>query len=450
MAWLEKRNKKWYVSYYVGRKVKRIAAYTDKAASQAKLVRLEKELAKGKEGLTDPYADHRDRPIVDHLADWITELRQTGCSAIYTNQCNARITRLIRECGWELLADMKPESFIVWRETAKSDIAHNIKDKSKTKIVTMGPKTQNHYLVTLRTFGNWCVERKRMESNQIADVPTVEHAGDIRRKRRALTPDQVTAFLAAVPTEYNLLYRLFLTTGLRRDEAATLQWGDLHIDGPTPFLQLRAENTKSKRADALPLRVDIAAELKTARKDSGDAERVFRRVPRIKEHCRWLNAAGIPYIDAQGRRLDIHALRHTYGTLLSKSGVSPREAMSLMRHTDLRLTMNVYTDPRIFDLAGAVEKLPLPSLHLPALAATGTNNSAPLPNGVAQQGAHRVARIGLFGQRSALIGPMSREEKIRDLSGKTANRHSNSPIGITAGEGARTLDIHVGNVTLYH
>jgi len=35
--------------------------------------------------------------------------------------------------------------------------------------------------------------------------------------------------------------------------------------------------------------------------------------------------------------------------------------MELMRHTDLRLTMKVYTDPRIFNLAGAVERLPMPA-----------------------------------------------------------------------------------------
>ena len=65
-------------------------------------------------------------------------------------------------------------------------------------------------------------------------------------------------------------------------------------------------------------------------------------------------------------RVDLHALRHTYGTMLSKAGVSPREAMELMRHTDLRQTMKVYTDPRVFDLSKAVEKLPAVSIALPA------------------------------------------------------------------------------------
>ena len=71
-------------------------------------------------------------------------------------------------------------------------------------------------------------------------------------------------------------------------------------------------------------------------------------------------------------------MRHSYGTLLSKGGVSPREAMSLMRHTDLRLTMRVYTDPRIFDLARAIEKLPISlttSNEAEAQCATGTDGN---------------------------------------------------------------------------
>jgi len=446
MAWLEKRNGTYRVCYRVGRKVKRILAYTDKAASLGMLTRLEKELAKGKEGLTDPYAEHRDRPIVEHLADWVTELRQTGCTPYYASQCEARITRLIEECGWKLLADMKPESFIAWRKNATSNIDHKLKDKSMAKLNFMAPKTQNHYLATLGAFCNWCIERKRMEYNPTADVASVEQSGDVRRKRRALTPDQVTTLLAAVPNEYKLLYRMFLTTGLRRNEAAKLQWGDLHIDGPTPFLQLRAQTTKSKRADALPLRADIAAELKMTRNGAGDADPVFRRVPLITEHCRWLDAAGIPYLDAQGRRLDIHALRHTYGTLLSKAGVSPREAMSLMRHTDMRLTMNVYTDPRIFDLANAVEKLPLPPSQTPTttpLSATGTDNAIPLPNAIAGQiadgVAQEVARTATHVQCSASNGTHREGRTPQDLSGKIANRHSNAPIDINGERGIRTL-----------
>src|SRR5206468_11450799 len=98
-------------------------------------------------------------------------------------------------------------------------------------------------------------------------------------------------------------------------------------------------------------------------------------VPRIKEHRRWLDKAGIAYTDSAGQRVDLHALRHTFGTMLGKAGVPMRSAMELMRHTDPKLTMRTYSHLRVIDVAGAVEKLP--AFALPAgqqtAAATGTH-----------------------------------------------------------------------------
>ncbi|MCX7393177.1 MAG: tyrosine-type recombinase/integrase [Planctomycetales bacterium] len=62
--------------------------------------------------------------------------------------------------------------------------------------------------------------------------------------------------------------------------------------------------------------------------------------------------------DERGRTVDVHALRHTFGTLLSKSGVAPRTAQAAMRHGTIDLTMNVYTDPKLLDVQGALDSLP--------------------------------------------------------------------------------------------
>jgi hypothetical protein len=91
-----------------------------------------------------------------------------------------------------------------------------------------------------------------------------------------------------------------------------------------------------------------------------------------------LQAANIPYRDEEGRVADFHALRHSYITHLERSGVSPKLAQELARHSDIRLTMNVYTHARLHDLAGAVEGLPallpaVPSREPNALPATGTD-----------------------------------------------------------------------------
>ena len=44
--------------------------------------------------------------------------------------------------------------------------------------------------------------------------------------------------------------------------------------------------------------------------------------------------------------------------MLSAAGVKPRTAQEAMRHSTIDLTMNVYTDPALLDVAGAVETLP--------------------------------------------------------------------------------------------
>jgi integrase len=78
-------------------------------------------------------------------------------------------------------------------------------------------------------------------------------------------------------------------------------------------------------------------------------------IKRFNADCR---RAGIPKRDERGRTVDIHALRTTFGTMLARSGVAPRTAQALMRHSDIRLTMGVYTDPKLLDTAAAVESLP--------------------------------------------------------------------------------------------
>lgn len=137
--------------------------------------------------------------------------------------------------------------------------------------------------------------------------------------------------------------------------------------------------SKSGRADTLPLRDDLAKALRAWRTECGAAvgpTRVFN-VPAGLVHAlaRDLLAAGlaqrvrvkdskgrerwrITTRDADGRTIDVHALRHTTATRLARAGVAPRTAQSIMRHSDIRLTLGTYTDPRLLDVAGALDALP--------------------------------------------------------------------------------------------
>ena len=112
--------------------------------------------------------------------------------------------------------------------------------------------------------------------------------------------------------------------------------------------------------------------------DAQPTDRIFPSIPKMATFKRDLERAGIQHIDAAGRVLDFHSLRYTCGTMLAKAGVAPRIAMEIMRHTDMRLTMNLYTDPRILDTSKAIERMPdldgQPAAERVAARKTGTDD----------------------------------------------------------------------------
>jgi len=169
--------------------------------------------------------------------------------------------------------------------------------------------------------------------------------------------------LVRLGRERALFYLLAVSTGLRRKELMSLTIGQVHADAASsPFIELLAKDTKSGNAAIIPLRPDVINELHICMDARGDDlpadAKLIPRPPRIVVFDADCQAAGIAKTDAHGRQVDIHALRHTFGTHLSASGVHPRTAMAAMRHSRIELTMNYYTDPVLLDVAGAVGALP--------------------------------------------------------------------------------------------
>ncbi len=155
-------------------------------------------------------------------------------------------------------------------------------------------------------------------------------------------------------------------TGLRRGEIQKLTWEDLHLDEARPYILARASTTKNKKTAVLPLVLPLVTALKEFRaRQLNISGKVFRYgVPKAVTLLKDLADCGIKGVDEHGRHLDFHALRHTFATMLARAGVSPRVAMELMRHSDMRLTAKTYTDAMNLPLFGELEKLTpaLPSL----------------------------------------------------------------------------------------
>ncbi len=104
--------------------------------------------------------------------------------------------------------------------------------------------------------------------------------------------------------------------------------------------------SKNRKVSVHGLHADLLAGLKAFRPaDAMPYEWAFRElVQRVPTFMKNLKAAGIPFKDAAGRRMDIHALRKSFGTMLVVTGVPIRICMELVRHSESRLTETNYTD----------------------------------------------------------------------------------------------------------
>jgi integrase len=139
-------------------------------------------------------------------------------------------------------------------------------------------------------------------------------------------------------------------------EVKQLTVADVRLDAVPPHIRIPAAVAKSRREQTVPLRSDLVVMLRERLAGREPSDPVFPipcgLIARFNADCR---RAGIPKRDGEGLTVDVHSLRKTFATILSRSGVSPRTTMELMRHSRIDLTMSVYTDPRLLPLAAAIE-----------------------------------------------------------------------------------------------
>jgi integrase len=289
-----------------------------------------------------PMREAAERPLIEHFDDFTSNLQALGRDEKYVYNLGKRLVRLARECGWKQVKDITPDSFTKWRASQSKQAA----------------KTLNEYLDATNALLNWMQSQGRIGCNPLRDIKKVETRGNEKRRRRALHEDQLR-LLFEVAGPRKLAYLTAFYTGLRRAELAALQWGDVHLDACRPFFKVRASTTKNHKAATIALHSDLAEELRKAKTDNTRPEMaVLERLPNMRQFRRDLEAAGIPFTDTQGRRFDFHAFRHTMATNLAKAGVGQRITQELMRHSDARLTNQVYTDATLLPVAEAVGCLP--------------------------------------------------------------------------------------------
>lgn len=373
-----KKNACWYVNYtdHLGKR-RTVKGFTDKRATEQMAAKLEHDVMLRKRGLLDPAqereAEIRTSSLGHHLKEFEKSLGNN--TAKYTRQTMNRIRRVINGCGFETVSDLEV--------TAVETFVRNHCKKEK-----LGPRTYNHYLQALDGFCNWMLLTRRIPRNPMMGLERLNVEVDIRRKRRALTAEEVIKLVQSARNSGEKIqcfdgetrariYYLAYFTGLRRRELASLTPESFKLNAPQPMVTVEAACSKHRKKDTLPLHPELVAMLRVWLTEVKPGEKLF---PKLDKRRTWrmvkldLERAGIPYETPEGTA-DFHAAgRHTYITELLRSGVSLVEARELARHSDVRMTMK-YTHIGLEDQAQAVAKLP--SLSGPVKGHEDAGNATP-------------------------------------------------------------------------
>ena len=497
----------WYARYRDGDGVERRVSTgcRDEQAAGQVLADLLAEAEKVRSGiLTREEAQtgrHADRPLAEHFADYLDFLKAKSVrgrkvSAAHRNNVTIQLGRLARECGFRRIGDISPKRIIRWMN-AQADTGE------------MAPRTINTHRAALVAFCTWAVKNQCLTTNPLDGLPKADE-NDVRRRRRALSAEEVAALLEAAATrplrdaltirrgkrkgqqvakvsesqrvrleklgrERELIYMTLLYTGLRKGELASLTVSALHLDGKSTYAELAGKDAKSAKGARIPIRADLAEELRDhladklaeyRRRTLADGRTEYPQelpgnmklfdMPQdfIRVFDRDLAAAGITKTDPRGRTLDVHCLRHTFATMLSQAGVAPRMAQELLRHSDIRLTMNTYTHLQLVDTAGAVEALPgipAPATEKDRQVRTGTDGRICGAENGAEIGAGRQEYDDSARQPVASTHDRPTKPKVKSTP---INRGQSKPRSISdkgfqeAGEGTRTLNIQLGRLTL--
>jgi len=255
----------------------------------------------------------------------------------------------------------------------------------------MSKKSSNHYLASIKAFCNWLVEQRRLRESMVAHLKPVNAKTDRKRQRRALSDDELRQLLEITrsgPFRYKssgpdraTLYRLAMETGLRAGELRSLNRENFKLDGD-PSVTVVAGSAKNRREDTLPLRADLAAELRGMLSGKMPNVRAFAlpgrdymadmlRADLDDARNSWINEAVtaqgkqertesdfLAYLDHSGRHFDFHALRHQFASNLAAAKVHPKTAQEVLRHSSIELTMGIYTHSFRGDKTAAIAKLP--------------------------------------------------------------------------------------------
>ena len=331
----DKRRKTWNYLWYDGptRRSKRIGTkqeFPTKAAAWKEVDRLEVQQPKAQIGDT----------VLSVITRYEAERMPSRASTVRVYRCFLK-NHVLPKWGDTLIQDVQPRPVELWLRGLP------LSPKSKTHV-----RSLMHGLVE---FAMWA----GMLDITRNPVSLVRNIGATRKVRtaRSLTTEQFHALLIKLQEPFGTMALLSVCLGLRISEALALQWADVDWLGSRLSVrrgivnQIVGDVKTQGSAKTFNLAGELLERLKTwkQRSDfSGTEDWIFAspfklgRLPYSytgtrQELERASKAAGIGHVSS-------HAFRHTYRSWLDAVKTPIAVQQKMMRHTDIRTTMNIYGD----------------------------------------------------------------------------------------------------------
>ncbi len=351
---VRKRSGKWYVlvNYHGRRKAKCVGSR--EAAEQVRR-QVEAKLALGDLSILNTTEDKK--PTFNTYADgWLKDYARIECKTSTADGYEGVLEQYLRpRFGKKLLNEIK-------RDDIKALINDLIsKDLSRNTI--------RNALCVIRSLFNYAIEEGLVESNPAARLGRFTRSAKTPQiKGIALTTVEVQGFLKAAEEICPAYYPLFLMAvraGLRRGELVAVQWGDIQLGGDHDsqrfivvqhnYVRREHTTTKSKKSR----RVDLSRELRRVLLELRDkrlleaylkgkndisGELVFRSPEgTILDPDNLYHRLFLPVVAKAGiRRIRLHDLRHTFGSLLLQNGASIVYVKEQMGHSSIQVTVDTY------------------------------------------------------------------------------------------------------------
>ncbi len=390
----------WVIQWFDsdGKRQSKSSRTTDHAAATRIAAKLEAETALRRDGVIDGRLDkiakQAARTIDALLTDFGAAMRSRA-GIDHIEDTRRFIDAICKANAWKLLRDIEPDGV--------NQFAQQMFDDGKSS------RTVQSYLTGIKSFTIWAVKNGKLASDPLATVSKPAPEADRRLTRRYLSHEefqwlnsitrQTGESYGMTGTERALLYQTAIQTGLRAGELRSLTRGKLHLAGDSPFIIAAAKSTKNSKQARQYITPDLGAELSAmvGRKVAGSP--VFRmpdefdvasmlRADLTLARAAWLDTfqdsqkrieadAGdfLRATDSEGDVIDFHALRHTCATWLIQTGADIKTVQAVMRHSNIRLTMDRYGHLFPGAEADAVSRLAVVFGQFKTTQATGTDGA---------------------------------------------------------------------------